>query len=104
TVLIHNFHQPTRDVYLQSLAIADIDGTFSNRFTGTDLRGRVFGKSGYVSGVSSFSGYLKARDGHWYVISIVMNNVRGSNSTMKQLQERIVKAVDTSVENLASGG
>jgi serine-type D-Ala-D-Ala carboxypeptidase/endopeptidase (penicillin-binding protein 4) len=103
-VLITNFHSPTRDTYLQSLAIADMDGTFANRFSGTDLRGRVFGKSGYVAGVSSFSGYLKAKDNQWYVFSIIMNNVRSGNAIMKEMQERIVKAVDAHTENLASGG
>lgn len=104
TVLAANFHAPTRETWLQSLAIADIDGTFANRFSGTDLRGRVFGKSGYVAGVSTFSGYLKARDGQWYLFSILMNNVRTGNAVMKQLQERIVKAVDQNVENVAIGG
>ncbi len=94
TVLIQNFHKPTRDIFMQSLAIADIDGTFANRFSGTDLRGRVFGKSGYVNGVSTFSGYLKAKDGRWYVFSILMNNVRTGNAVMKQVQEKIVQAVD----------
>lgn len=102
-VLIDNFHKSTREIYMQSLAIADIDGTFANRFSGTNLRGRVFGKSGYVRGVSSFSAYLKARDGQWYAINIIMNNVTTSNAIMKQLQERIVQVLDNSVENAPAG-
>lgn len=104
-VLTANFHAPHREQYITSLAIADIDGTFANRFTGTDLRGRVFGKSGYINGVSSFSGYLRAKDGQWYAFSIIMNGIpAGTNSTMKQLQERIVQSIDSNVENIAVGG
>lgn len=104
-VLVANFHTPAREQYVASLAIADVDGTFSNRFSGTDLSGRVFGKSGYINGVSSFSGYLRAKDGQWYAFSILMNGIpAGTNSTMKQLQEKIVQSVDANVENIAVGG
>jgi len=35
-----------------------MDGTLLDRFRGTDLRGRVFGKTGFVNGVRCLSGYL----------------------------------------------
>lgn len=104
-ILINNFYSKNREMWVSSLAIADVDGTFSNRFSGSSLSGRVFGKSGYIDGVSTFSGYLKAKDGQWYAFSILMNNIPpGSNSTMKDLQERIVKAVDDNVEKVTIGG
>jgi D-alanyl-D-alanine carboxypeptidase/D-alanyl-D-alanine-endopeptidase (penicillin-binding protein 4) len=105
-VLEHEFHSKQRDTYMNSLAIAGIDGTFEHRFAGTDLRGRVFGKSGYVNGVSTLSGYLKGKDGQWYAFSILMNELPpGTVLGAKQLQERIVKAIDasTSTGRVASG-
>jgi D-alanyl-D-alanine carboxypeptidase/D-alanyl-D-alanine-endopeptidase (penicillin-binding protein 4) len=94
-VLEHMFHDPARQLYLDSLAVAGVDGTFEHRFRDSDLRGRVFGKSGYVSGVSSCSGYLRAKDGQWYAFSIIMNSLPdGTVLGAKQLQERIVKAID----------
>jgi D-alanyl-D-alanine carboxypeptidase/D-alanyl-D-alanine-endopeptidase (penicillin-binding protein 4) len=94
-VLEHKFHDSDRDLYLKSLAVAGLDGTFEHRFRDSDLRGRVFGKSGYVSGVSSCSGYLRAKDGQWYAFSIIMNALPdGTVLGAKQLQERIVKAID----------
>lgn len=96
-VLIHDFDGPNRQVFLDSLAVGGVDGTLDHRFVGSDLQGRVLAKSGYVSGVSSLSGYLRARDEHWYAFSILMNALpRGMNSAAKVLQERIVKAVDQS--------
>jgi D-alanyl-D-alanine carboxypeptidase/D-alanyl-D-alanine-endopeptidase (penicillin-binding protein 4) len=93
-VLSYNFHGKNRETFLASLAVAGADGTFEKRFK-NNLRGRVFGKSGYVSGVSALSGYLKAQDGEWYAFSILMNGLgEGTNSTAKTLQEKIVAAID----------
>lgn len=95
-VLAHNFQGDYWPVFLNSLAVAGVDGTLNDRFIGTDLRGRVFAKSGYVAGVSSLSGYLKTPDDRWYAFSILFNGIpRGTNSTAKVLQERIVRAIDT---------
>ena len=72
-----------------------MDGTLDDRFRGTDLRGRVIGKSGFVNGVSCLSGFLHAKDGQAYAFSILMNGIPDkSNSGAKFLQERIVRAVD----------
>jgi D-alanyl-D-alanine carboxypeptidase/D-alanyl-D-alanine-endopeptidase (penicillin-binding protein 4) len=84
---------------MDSMGIAGVDGRYlKNRFAGTDLRGRVLLKSGFVNNVSGISGYLHAKDGLWYAFSILMNGIPdGSNSGAKTLQERIVKALDASV-------
>lgn len=92
-VLIHQWHAKTKDAYFASLSIAGKDGTLDNRFAGTDLRGRVFGKSGYVNSVRTLSGYLHAKDGQWYAFSILFNQMNDT-AAGKTLQERIVQAVD----------
>ena len=99
SVLRFHHHGPNRDAYLSSLAVGGIDGTLDERFRpGTvapDLKGRLFGKSGYIVGVSALSGYLKAKDGNWYTFCILMNNLpRGTNGRAKYLQDQIVKAID----------
>jgi D-alanyl-D-alanine carboxypeptidase/D-alanyl-D-alanine-endopeptidase (penicillin-binding protein 4) len=99
-VLTFNFHTPHRDVFRSSLAVAGVDGTLDGRFRGSDLRGRVFAKSGYVNGVCALSGYLRARDGRWYAFSILMNRVSGL-AAMQQIQEKIVKAIDAHAATLA---
>jgi D-alanyl-D-alanine carboxypeptidase/D-alanyl-D-alanine-endopeptidase (penicillin-binding protein 4) len=102
-VLEHDFYGRQHDVFISSLAVAGVDGTFETRFRDSDLRGRVFGKSGYVIGVSSLSGYLKTKDGQWYVFSILMNGLpNGTNGTAKTLQEKIVKAIDAESTGVAS--
>lgn len=101
-VLAHEYHGKNRDQYLVSLSIAGVDGTLEDRFKGSDLRGRVVGKSGFVNTVRTLSGYLKAKDGRHYAFSILMNKVP-DNPAVKILQERIVKAVDVHVSGLAAG-
>jgi D-alanyl-D-alanine carboxypeptidase/D-alanyl-D-alanine-endopeptidase (penicillin-binding protein 4) len=94
-VLQHMYFGPSRQVYIDSLAVAGVDGTLDDRFRGSDLRGRVFGKSGFINNVSSLSGYWRGQDGRWYAFSILMNGIpHKSNGAIKPLQERIVRAAD----------
>ena len=95
TVLQHEYFSENRDLYLRTLSVAGQDGTLDNRFPGSSLQGRVFGKSGYVDGVSTLSGFIKRADGSLYIFSIMMNDVpRGANGQAKAVQERVVKAID----------
>lgn len=95
SVLQFNYFGPNKPAFFGSLSVAGSDGTLEKRFEGSDLRGRVFGKSGFVNSVSALSGYLHARDGRWYAFSILMNGIpAGSNSSIKPLQEAMVRAVD----------
>jgi D-alanyl-D-alanine carboxypeptidase/D-alanyl-D-alanine-endopeptidase (penicillin-binding protein 4) len=97
-LLAYNFHGTHRDFFMSTLAVAAADGTFEHRFK-NNLRGRVFGKSGYVNGVSALSGYLKASNDHWYAFSILMNKLpEGTNNTAKAIQEKIVAAIDESAK------
>lgn len=101
-VLAHEFHGRNKDAFLVSLSIAGVDGTLEDRFKGSDLRGRVTGKSGFVNGVRSLSGFLRTRDGQHYAFSILMNRIP-DDPTVKILQEKIVKAVDAHASGLAKG-
>ncbi|HEY7119634.1 MAG TPA: D-alanyl-D-alanine carboxypeptidase/D-alanyl-D-alanine-endopeptidase [Tepidisphaeraceae bacterium] len=101
-ILAYNWHnKDTKDAFFTSLSISGKDGTLEHRFANSDLRGRVFGKSGFVNNVRTLSGYLKAKDDNWYAFSILINNVVDT-VTPKNLQELIVKAVDTHSRELAS--
>jgi D-alanyl-D-alanine carboxypeptidase/D-alanyl-D-alanine-endopeptidase (penicillin-binding protein 4) len=95
TVLAHDYYGPNAKAFMNTMAIAGVDGTMEERFKGTDLRGRVLAKSGFVNGVSCLSGYLHARDGEWYAFSVLFNHVpAGGTSLAKTLEERIVRALD----------
>lgn len=94
-VLAHDYYGPGRAPFVDSLAVGGRDGTLRNRFKDTPLVGRVHAKSGYIRGVSALSGYVRGSSGTWYSFSILMNGVpNGKNSVARQLQERIVAAID----------
>jgi D-alanyl-D-alanine carboxypeptidase/D-alanyl-D-alanine-endopeptidase (penicillin-binding protein 4) len=99
-ILTFNFHSANREVFRTSLGVAGVDGTMENRFRGTDLKGRVFAKSGFVNGVRALSGYLHTRDDQWYAFSILMNKVP-ETPEIKTIQDRIVKAIDSHAAELA---
>ncbi len=95
-ILQTNFVGRYRDEFMNSLAVGGKEGTLENRFK--EMRGRLIAKTGYIANVSALSGYLKGRDGEWYAFSILMNGVpSGANGRAKQLQESIVKALDTNL-------
>lgn len=90
------FHSERRDAYLSTLSVGGVDGTLEKRFR-DDLAGRVFAKSGYVTGVSTLSGYLKTESGEWFAYSILTNNIT-SAAQAKSLQDQIVHAIDANAD------
>lgn len=93
-VLMYDWVAPYRQMFVNSLSVGGVDGTLKKRF-GNDLEGRVHAKTGFIEGVSCLSGYLQARDDNWYAFSILINGIPAkSNSSIKPLQDRIVKAID----------
>ena len=101
-ILTANHHGPNRELYRASLAVGGVDGTLARRFRNSDLRGRVFAKSGFVNGVCALSGYLRTRDDQWYAFSILMNRV-SALSEMQAIQEKVVKAIDGHAATFAAG-
>lgn len=84
-------------VLRECLPVAGQSGTMADRFTGTDLVGRVRAKTGWIRGVSSLSGLVERADGSVRWFSILMNyepKANGLNKDLKLLQERIVRAID----------
>lgn len=100
-VLIYDHFSRNNDLFFASLSIAGVDGTLDDRFRERDLRDlrrRVFGKSGFIEGVSTLCGYLSAKDNRWYVFSIMMNGIPHlSNGEIKVIQEKVIKAIDNAV-------
>ena len=81
------------ELYLRTLPYSgERDLRWSRRLAGRPYRGNVMAKTGYLSGVSTLSGYAKARSGNVYAFSILMNRIR-SDWRARAAQDRIVKAV-----------
>jgi len=81
-------YKDARD-YLDSLPIAGVDGTLRRRMKGTGAEGNVRAKTGYVSRVSSLSGYVTTKGGEPLVFSMLMNNHLCRNSEATAVQDKI---------------
>ena len=86
------FHPYGRE-FLRSLPFSgEEDSSWKQRLAEPPYAGNVFAKTGTISGVSTLSGYAKARSGKLYAFSILCNDVRATWEA-RRLQDRIVRAI-----------
>ena len=83
-----------------------VSGTFArnHRFDGLPPGHWVFGKSGYIRGVSALSGYLILPDadgqGHRTIaFSFLFNGFKNRNHEIKKLQDKMVELIDTAASD-----
>ncbi len=81
------------DDYVKSLPVAGVDGTLRNRLKGTRAADNCRAKTGYVSNVSTISGYVTTAGGEELVFSILMNNHRCRNIVATTVQDQIIRSL-----------
>lgn len=65
---------PEFDAFFESMSVAGIDGTLAHRMKGTPLYRNFKGKSGFVTGVRTLSGYMETESGKKLIVSVATNN------------------------------
>ncbi|MBN1391586.1 MAG: D-alanyl-D-alanine carboxypeptidase/D-alanyl-D-alanine-endopeptidase [Sedimentisphaerales bacterium] len=88
-VLLDVYKSRNWEFYKNSLAAGGEDGTIRKYFKEEKYKGRIFGKTGYISGVRTFSGVCSGKDGD-YIFAILTNN---SNSKAREAINDIAKAI-----------
>ena len=73
-VLKNMYLSPHFNLFRQSLPIAGQDGTLANRMKNSAAYRKVTAKTGSLTGVSTLSGYVTARNGHLLAFSILIQN------------------------------
>ncbi len=89
-MLIEMRDHPHFDTYKNSFSIAGIDGSLESRFKNTLMQGKIRGKTGYVSGVRSLSGYMDTKSGQTVAFSVVTNNYTDKTSYIDYVQDKII--------------
>lgn len=89
-VLLDVYESDNRRLYKNSLAAGGIDGTIAKYFKEHVYKGKVFGKTGYIDRVKSFSGICSTSGGD-YIFSVLANNANGqTRAAINDIAEAIV--------------
>ena len=78
-----------KQAFINSLPIAGISGSLRSLGKGTALENNLQAKSGYITRVRSYAGYMKTKSGKEICISMIINNFNGSPSDTKKRMEQI---------------
>lgn len=89
-LLLRMNQHPYANQYLASLAVAGRRGTLRNLFIGTPIEGRLYAKTGTLTGVRSISGVLETADGPRYV-SNISNGASVPNDTIRQVLLQVLR-------------
>lgn len=85
-------HQHIYHHLLPSMPTAGVDGTLKKRLRDTHTRGKVWAKTGTVTGVTSLAGYCEASNGHLLCFAIINQGVMyGKNG--RAFQDRVCHAL-----------
>jgi len=83
-----------KDIYSSfyaSLPIYGKTGSLTSMGKGTCLEGKLRAKSGYISRVRAYCGYVKSPDGQTMTFSVIANNYSCKPSDMKNKIEKILE-------------
>ncbi len=78
------------EIYKKSLANPE-SGTLAKKRRFSDYTGRLYGKTGYISGANTLSGYCQTDAGNWLVFSVLTNSPAASNSVIDKIVESAIK-------------
>ena len=77
------------DAFIASLPQAGIEGSVRNILKGSKLQGKAHLKSGGITGVRSYAGYI-TKDGKTYAVAVFSNNYSCSMSRMTGALEKLL--------------
>jgi len=76
------YHSKYADEFISSLPVAGISGTLKSFGKDSDLHGKWKAKTGSMTGVRSYCGYLQTKSGENYTVTILINNYSCSSSVL----------------------
>lgn len=93
-VLLDIYNSRNWQLYKDSLAVGGVDGTIAEYFKEEKYKGKILGKTGYISDVRSFSGLCITEQGD-YIFSILANNTNGhTRGVINDIAKAVVDDTD----------
>jgi D-alanyl-D-alanine carboxypeptidase/D-alanyl-D-alanine-endopeptidase (penicillin-binding protein 4) len=92
-LLAYVARQPWGGPFRATLPVAGVDGTLTNRFKNSPLRGKLWAKTGTLNEAVALSGYLTASSGKMIVFSVMVNGHRPGSNAETQAVEKICEAI-----------
>lgn len=84
------FESKNYKIFLKSLPVAGKSGTLTNVGRGTAAVGRVMAKSGTMTRVKSYAGYVKTKSKKNVAFAIIANNYNCSAREMRKKMEKVM--------------
>ena len=85
--------QPWGQSFRETLPVAGVDGSLSERFKNGNLQGRVRGKTGSLGGVKTLSGYATTDRGEQVAFAIFSNNFNLPSKRVTDAIDDVVAAI-----------
>ena len=89
-ILQHMYKSKNKQLFINSLPVAGESGTLTNVGKGTAASGNIRAKSGYMTRVRSYAGYVTTKNKKNIAFALIVNNFNCSPSQMKSKMERIM--------------
>ena len=83
---------PNREAFFNSLPVAGKSGTLTNFLERTALQGKVHAKSGTISRVKCYAGYIDLKRKN-YVFAIMVNNPNGTSKAVIRKMEELLLSI-----------
>jgi serine-type D-Ala-D-Ala carboxypeptidase/endopeptidase (penicillin-binding protein 4) len=84
---------PQADDFYASLPVAGVSGTLRSMCMNTAAEGNVQAKSGTMSRVKSYAGYVQTASGKSLIFAVIVNNFDGSSVEIKQKVGKIMEVM-----------
>lgn len=92
-LLRHMYNSKYFKAFYETLPISGVSGTLKSVCVNQFASGKIHAKSGTMSRVKSYAGYIESISGKTYAFAIIVNNYNCSNSTTVDQMEKIFNAI-----------
>lgn len=93
TLLEYMAKNENGEAFKKSLPIAGISGTLRSVCKGQSAENRMYAKSGTMSRIKSYAGYIDGKSGEKYAFALIANNYNCSSTVIRQKMEAVFNAI-----------